>query len=807
MTPFFSFVKKTFLEYSKYGLWLFPIALLIRLLETLLLFYSDRTNIVHLFYLNFKGGLFDVLVFAKWALIGFPIFAILYKWKPKIAVWKFKLLFAMMLGISTCLIIYFVIAGLPLDSSVLNYSLKELYEITSGSGTTAWWAYLCVILFPATYLFLTSKTLLKIKWLAILFLVTMLLGWCCPNVKRGNYMVAKDYYTVVNKEHYWFQTLYGKIKQHQTAPNEINKEEVLAFQSHFPELSFVNPQYPFLHEENTPDRLSPFFNLSKEKPNIVIIIVEGLARTFCGKDTEYPSPTPYLNTLAQEGLSWDNCFSTSARTFGVLPALLGSLPYGISGFLTYQQNAPEVHTLSNILNHNGYATSFFYGGKNYFDGMGDFLFRNGVKHFLNEEDYKDITERNYLGIHDEKMFNAALKTINFSKNRPRLDIYLTLTSHDPFDFPNEEKYIKQYSDIIKQIDPSIRFSEKNMKALSSYLYVDDAIKTLIELYRKEPGFENTIFVITGDHNFDVSLWEIEVTRIPFIIWSPLLATHKSFPAVVSHREFTPSMLALLSHNYKFITPEKVTWLNTGLDTCSHFRSINFIPQMSGNRELVYFFYKNYFVDFNLQYNIVDEKGKMAIDKYAPVSQELNEFINAYKKFDRYVMDKAMVLESEQPIGEKITLLDYTEYEHAKTYFTEKAGVLPALYEETPDVYILEGEFPLNLIDKVPLLSSYNALDVEYEFEIKVEGSNRQLRVVTEILDAAGKSKYRMQDWIVKTGDFPTDRWFHYEFHQTYKTKNYDFKNNNQFLVYIWDVEPGQKIYLKNPKVKLNAYKN
>ena len=757
MKTFFTFIKKSFFEYAQYGLWLFPVAILIRLFEAILLYYSDGINFSHLLYLNFKGGFYDIFAFSKWALIGFPIFALLYKWHQKNAAWVIRILFALVLAFSASLIIYFAIAKLPLDSLVFNYSLKDLYEIATGSSAVAWWAHLCVILFPAGYLFLTSKKLPKIQYLSIIFLITMLLSWWIPDVKKGDFIVTKEYYTIINKGDHWLRSLYGKTEQRQFISDGINKKEVLAFQSHFSELTFVNPQYPFLHKENTPDKLSPFFHLSKETPNIVIIIVDGLGRSFCGKNTEYSSSTPYINSLAEEGLSWENCFATGSRTSDALPALLGSLPYGNSGFLTYQKNAPYANTLTNILDANGYTTSFFYGGKNYFDGMGDFLSKNGVVHFLTDEDFENIEAKNHLGVHDDKMFEIAMEKNDFSTNKPKLDIYLTLTSHD--------------------------------KALNSFRYVDDAIKKLIEAYRQKPGFENTIFVITGSHNYDPLLEIPEATRVPLIIWSPMLAKNGSFPAVVSHREFTPSLLSMLRQQYGLKTPEKVTWLNSGLDTGSHFTSKNIIPQMNENREVGCFFYKKYFVDADIQYDISEKDGKMVLDKSSPLTQEIADFINAYKKFDRYVMNRAMLLELERPVGEKITL----------SYHTEK---------DTSQVYILEGEFPFVFIEKALLLSSYNALNVEYEFEIKVEGANRQLRVVTEIVDANGSPKYWLQEEIIKTGDLPADQWIRYEFHQIYKTENYDFKTNDLFSVYLWDVEPaGLKIHIKNPKVKLTAYKN
>src|SRR4029079_4180305 len=43
--------------------------------------------------------------------------------------------------------------------------------------------------------------------------------------------------------------------------------------------TYVDPQnFPFLHKDETPDVLSSFFDTTRTRPNIVIIIVEGLGR-------------------------------------------------------------------------------------------------------------------------------------------------------------------------------------------------------------------------------------------------------------------------------------------------------------------------------------------------------------------------------------------------------------------------------------------------------------------------------------------------------------------------------------------------
>jgi len=62
-----------------------------------------------------------------------------------------------------------------------------------------------------------------------------------------------------------------------------------------------------------------------------------------GEGAEYGGFTPYLDSLTTKSLYWENFLSNTGRTFGVLPSLLGSLPFGKSGFMEledFQINLP-----------------------------------------------------------------------------------------------------------------------------------------------------------------------------------------------------------------------------------------------------------------------------------------------------------------------------------------------------------------------------------------------------------------------------------------------------------------------------------
>src|SRR5574344_244873 len=107
---------------------------------------------------------------------------------------------------------------------------------------------------------------------------------------------------------------------------------------------------------------------------------------------------------------------------------------------------------------------------------------------------------------------------------------------------------------------------ENKKQLVSVLNLDDAMKKFFEKYSKRPDFENTIFIITGDHSMpEITLQEkIDRYHVPLMIYSPLLKESKRFRSIVSHFDVAPSILAFYRENYQLKTPSTVAWVGDGL---------------------------------------------------------------------------------------------------------------------------------------------------------------------------------------------------------------------------------------------------
>ncbi len=349
-------------------------------------------------------------------------------------------------------------------------------------------------------------------------------------------------------------------------------------------------EYPLLHSANyNDDVLSPFFEDFEEPPNIVFLLVESLGGEFVGPSGQWTGFAPYLNSLSQHSLYWENGLSQSGRTFGMMPSLLGSLPFGKNGFMDLGPNYPNHQTLISLLKERGYYTAFFSGYDTSFDGLNFFLDHQGTDFTLNKQKLQKLlpesqNQSNYWGVDDKSMLGFTAELLDTAQTYPRLEIYHTLQSHSPFTVPNAEKYEQEFNNQLESLSHSSDKEEafrQHQEEFTTLLFADQAVKNFMEEYRQKEQYENTIFVITGDH------WLIPVPQttaisryhVPIMIFSPKLKEPVHFQSVNTHAEITPSLLALLDQQTNLDMPEQVHWLDGFMDTTREFQSKQLVPFM------------------------------------------------------------------------------------------------------------------------------------------------------------------------------------------------------------------------------------
>ncbi|MET3009427.1 LTA synthase family protein [Stenotrophomonas koreensis] len=347
-----------------------------------------------------------------------------------------------------------------------------------------------------------------------------------------------------------------------------------------------DPQHPFVRAERTPDVLGTHFAATSDgrAPNIVLILVEGLGRSFSGPEAPLGSFTPFLDELATQSLYFDNFLANQGRTFAVLPSLLGSLPLAEEGFSALPAPLPEHPGLYRLLGGQGYQGVFYNGTDTAFDNERGYLQSQGVERIIDLTNFGPGYERNpysQWGYPDAELVSRVIADL--PQLQPPFVLGMqTISMHTSYRFPGQAHWRQRLDGHLRQLRlPASRQQAVQAQAdiYSTILYTDGQLQRFFAAARQQPWHANTIYLITGDHRLpEIPIGEhIERYHVPLLIHSPLLRQPARIGGVSSHLDVLPSLMALLSARYGLQRPAQTPWLGRGLDLSPEFSSTGHFP--------------------------------------------------------------------------------------------------------------------------------------------------------------------------------------------------------------------------------------
>lgn len=657
--------------------------LLVGMLVVRLFFYLQvhfRIEVESSQFVNIaKGSVFDFYLAchaATWLLVPFLL---LHRFFPKTALrLGVGLVFAYVV-VAALLTEYFCNIYMPLDHVVLVYSPSELRgTATSSASVTA---------APILW-FLGTVAAVVLVWLALRKLKP---GWVVATallVVALVVAVAIPYRRVVREERYFQDHATFCLAVNQPSYSYIKITDYLRKAKHPEEANSIpvdEASYPFLRKADDPDVLGSFFEPTSDSlpPNFVFIIVESLGQRLTGVDRPEMSFTPFIDSLKREGLYWEHCLSTSERTFGVLPSVFASAPYGKYGFYMSTIPMPNHNSLLRDMKRNGYETRYYYGAADEFGRFDIFLKANKLDYIffpgaeqLDSTHFEKLNEVQRWGIDDRETVACVKENLQRHPSpRPRTDIIMTLTTHEPFFFDDIEPYEKRVKDMLKAHPELSKIERRNIKRKSNiyacFLYMDDCVRDLMDFYSTLPEYENTVFVITGDHRMGPLRFKNPLSQftVPLLVYSPLLKQPRSMEAVVSHLDITPTVNAWLHGNYDYEINEYCHWMGTSIDTALAYENTHRQAFMLNNRDVVDYIHGDYMLSNNRLYRIDEEllshpldddsllnRMKLELDTFNTLSQfavmndHLMPVLFETEVLCDYVRDEQRVLDSEMLFG-------------------------------------------------------------------------------------------------------------------------------------------------------------
>ncbi len=615
-----------------------------------------------------SGMMFDLILLCRVFVYGLIPFVLMHRFLPKAACGVFCGWLVLYTVVEALLAEYYCNLNQPLDQVILVYTPEELKETVSSSTALSMAQVFWFVLHLACATALVSlcgvvrkakpfsyRVILPV--LAVGLLVSVFVNYPRMIREEKHYATHDAFCLAVNQPSYsWFKIKEYREDLRKGTAEDYDKsvsEAAAAYQALHPENDYDHPEYPFYRKATDPDVLGPFFNQTSDglPPNVVFIVVEGLGRRLTGVTSPALSFTPFIDSLASAGLFWPNCFSTSERTFGVLPSVFASVPQGRLGFTATLSYLPKHHSLLRDLKRNGYTTSFFYGGDASFDRYGDFMEENQTDFLFvpnltvqDSSQYVLLAKNNRWGLDDGPLFEGAVqhKRYDTLAKRPYADVYLTLTTHEPFLIEGIEPYEQRVVELLEQTDGISEKERENVlkykNVYACYLYMDQCLKELFAYYASRPDFENTLFVITGDHRMAQAPHAIPIRKynVPLVIYSPLVKQPKTMNAVVSHLDITPSMNAYLHANYPYQIDDHCHWLGTSFDTVAAFRNTRKLAFMLNNRDVVDYMSGDYYISNNTLAKF-DENLSATVVKEEPLYHSLKEELDNFQVLSRFVV--------------------------------------------------------------------------------------------------------------------------------------------------------------------------
>ncbi len=304
---------------------------------------------------------------------------------------------------------------------------------------------------------------------------------------------------------------------------------------------------------------SPFYGVANGR-NLFVIQVEALQNFVIGEDYNGQELTPTLNSLIKNDSFYFNNYyyqigggNTADAEFAVNNSMY---PAGDgASYEKYTDN--DYYGLPRLLKDEGYTNLVFHANR------GDFWSREKAYPAQGFDDFISIEDMVYypgegcvFAVNDNKantdrrLFADVLDHVN-DVDGPFYAFTITLSSHHPFAVAPADRYVDGDN-------PSPNLFNLYIQSIS---YVDRVIGEFIDELKKEGLYDNSVFVIYGDHyaisqNEEKYKGQIEDMigneydifdrfNVPLIIHIPGIGTERTIETVGAHVDLMPTILSLM----------------------------------------------------------------------------------------------------------------------------------------------------------------------------------------------------------------------------------------------------------------------
>ena len=255
-------------------------------------------------------------------------------------------------------------------------------------------------------------------------------------------------------------------------------------------------------------RVSP--GVEKERPNFVIIFMESLGtpRTslasglfepgYVPRDPGPDDPTPNLRALAQDSLYFPWFVAPTRTTARAIFTTITGIPDVNRSGGTSSRNPALVDQFTIVNEFTDYDKFYLLGGSASWANIRGVLTYNIKELNLLEEGHWKAPNTDVWGISDLALLRESLDVF-YAGTKPFISFIQTAGFHRPWTIPDDNAGFES-----RQVGDEVikYYGFENVDEYNSMRFADHALGEFLRLARQRPWFDNTVFVIFGDHGLN-----------------------------------------------------------------------------------------------------------------------------------------------------------------------------------------------------------------------------------------------------------------------------------------------------------------
>ena len=262
---------------------------------------------------------------------------------------------------------------------------------------------------------------------------------------------------------------------------------------------------------------------SEQRRNVVLVHLESTRAKSVTPYNENLETTPFMEELAKESLLAENAYAVVPHTTNAMATANCGIDPPLNPWQTSSLGDRVLsRCLADLLGDQGYDTAWFTSSTSTFEieRLPELVKNLGYQEFypLESMDTEGFEQANYFGYEDDVMLEPSRKWLEEHGDAPFLVTYETITPHHQYLAP-EQSYGREKFDEDDQVN----------RYQNSVRYQDFFLKNLFEQYKDLGLYENTVFVLYGDHGeafgehgrfqHDNAIYE-EGIKIPLLVHDP-----------------------------------------------------------------------------------------------------------------------------------------------------------------------------------------------------------------------------------------------------------------------------------------------